>query len=835
MEKSKRVKAFRCGEFDDCISKAESFAGVPSKKREKYARREDAILHALELERQQLESKQQLRVENTDTTDKHQHITSKKTQNGVSVDYKEKNDQTSDNSKGILDATSLVDVSSGFICQQTLQDFDNRQLYFQKGRQGKESNNGDEGNEGIPRMRGLQDFGLKIASSRKKNSSTCIHENGEIGGSLDNCGCTTSTTDNAVSSNCNRGCSLSIKRKRTHLGHSEECSIRKRERRRPLMQVLQSSAKLALSSISKLESAKENAEQCMKERGEAIISAVKQMKRSSSSEASLDILDSMGTFKETHFSKDTIVKTENSLKTISFLANNVSSSFPESGNFNSNLRAGIGSSCGNEEAAIADSTLLFPATKKCDEDLTDAHPEQKFQEYECPDTNNLEDADFCSHYSTADSADQSTENVTDAGASKWQLKGRRNVRHLGKKSIENGNMKNEPDDTCATYMPLLLSEDNLKVDKELMSGNAIWDTRGSEDLHEPEADIIEKGLPNRSASEKHRRIENSLLRRKREMQVPENQEFSEHQGFAETGIPRFSSENPNSSSLWKVKHESDWGWNKVANEYPFNAYHDASSSKVSKSLDELHFKQPNFLTSKSFKEPDSTTITSKLVDVDIAVQASYQGEHVPLVSLMSKLNNKAIVGHPVTVETLEDGSANAMFPESGYLDDSLVDVKPYYVDEFEGGALQPVWKTARRTAMQRTRRSCHLLESEDCGPSESLNYDSRQTFGSSSNRGFVNHKIEHYRRNHSYRRHSNLGKKLPKKILKKAGLSSQKTRRLSSLAVEHSRGNDRSQFSYPLKMPDIPIVSCIPVKLVFSRIKEAVGSTSKISNHSSQA
>lgn len=57
LEKSKRVKAFRCGEFDDCIERAEAAQDMPPKKREKYARREDAIMHALELERQLVEKK----------------------------------------------------------------------------------------------------------------------------------------------------------------------------------------------------------------------------------------------------------------------------------------------------------------------------------------------------------------------------------------------------------------------------------------------------------------------------------------------------------------------------------------------------------------------------------------------------------------------------------------------------------------------------------------------------------------------------------------------------------------------------------------------------------
>ncbi|KAH1164301.1 hypothetical protein GYH30_002373 [Glycine max] len=60
LEKSKRVKAFRCGEFDGCIERAESAQGMPLKKREKYARREDAILHALDLERQMLKTQEKI-------------------------------------------------------------------------------------------------------------------------------------------------------------------------------------------------------------------------------------------------------------------------------------------------------------------------------------------------------------------------------------------------------------------------------------------------------------------------------------------------------------------------------------------------------------------------------------------------------------------------------------------------------------------------------------------------------------------------------------------------------------------------------------------------------
>ncbi|CBI35984.3 unnamed protein product, partial [Vitis vinifera] len=45
---------------------------------------------------------------------------------------------------------------------------------------------------------------------------------------------------------------------------------------------------------------------------------------------------------------------------------------------------------------------------------------------------------------------------------------------------------------------------------------------------------------------------------------------------------------------------------------------------------------------------------SCLYDVNLEVKANYRPQHVPLVSLMSKLNGKAIVGHPLTVEVLDD-------------------------------------------------------------------------------------------------------------------------------------------------------------------------------------
>ncbi|RAL41581.1 unnamed protein product [Cuscuta campestris] len=58
LESSRRVKAFRCGEFDDCIRKAKLSEEFASTESLKYVHRKNAILLALDLERQLVQNKQ---------------------------------------------------------------------------------------------------------------------------------------------------------------------------------------------------------------------------------------------------------------------------------------------------------------------------------------------------------------------------------------------------------------------------------------------------------------------------------------------------------------------------------------------------------------------------------------------------------------------------------------------------------------------------------------------------------------------------------------------------------------------------------------------------------
>lgn len=80
--------------------------------------------------------------------------------------------------------------------------------------------------------------------------------------------------------------------------------------------------------------------------------------------------------------------------------------------------------------------------------------------------------------------------------------------------------------------------------------------------------------------------------------------------------------------------------------------------KVPKSIQKIQFRQPNpFEIAKFSHASDDASIVTPLFDMDIDAQVSYQGEHVLLFYLMSRLNGMAITGYPMIVETLEHNSS----------------------------------------------------------------------------------------------------------------------------------------------------------------------------------
>lgn len=213
-----------------------------------------------------------------------------------------------------------------------------------------------------------------------------------------------------------------------------------------------------------------------------------------------------------------------------------------------------------------------------------------------------------------------------------------------------------------------------------------------------------------------------------------------------------------------------------------------------------------------------------LIDADVKVQSSYQREHVPMISLMSKINGQAIVGHPLQVEALENGSVEALLTET---DDD------WYPEVLENDTtLPPVWKTARRTANIRfPRPDLSSSAYDDSGRNQPQFQDGRK--GGSSGSGKSNHGTTSFGQKASTtgKQHNVMDRKPARKPLKKISLSAnQKIRTLSSISSqqhhkqssEHNVSGSNYKVEGLLKPESVPTtaVACIPVKLVFSRLQE---------------
>lgn len=204
----------------------------------------------------------------------------------------------------------------------------------------------------------------------------------------------------------------------------------------------------------------------------------------------------------------------------------------------------------------------------------------------------------------------------------------------------------------------------------------------------------------------------------------------------------------------------------------------ASSSQRSLSFP---YHQPRFLSHSGYEIPDDNPggvygDSPSLYEVEITVEATrpHQMQHVPYISLMSKLNGKPITGHPVTVETLEDGFCDARisdYPPSGSceLDDEILEMGSTVVEP----KARRSKKMRRRPPFSRRRSSSSKSKSKS-------------------------------------RRH---------------GPSSKKTRKLSSLTGPHKLNLEKRK---PMVQNSEggPTLACVPLKVVFSRINEALNGSS---------
>lgn len=172
LDKSKRVKAFRCGEYDECIEKAKASAANSSKKVVKYARREDAILHALELESARLGKDHPDFFAKMDKKDGESDDI-EKSPNSIH-DHDNSEDMEEDISSS-EDDSELELSQSGVSFEEPDHISPGKEQSSQGRRRRTPNDSEDDGIEGSKRMRGLEDLGMGVVSSLKRKRSQVAH------------------------------------------------------------------------------------------------------------------------------------------------------------------------------------------------------------------------------------------------------------------------------------------------------------------------------------------------------------------------------------------------------------------------------------------------------------------------------------------------------------------------------------------------------------------------------------------------------------------------------------------------------------------------------------
>uniref|UniRef100_A0A2P2KCB6 PWWP domain-containing protein n=1 Tax=Rhizophora mucronata TaxID=61149 RepID=A0A2P2KCB6_RHIMU len=684
LEKSKRVKAFRCGEFDDCIERAESALGMPIKKREKYARREDAILHALELEKELLKKQGK-------------SVPRSKSSGSAKKEYGSVSEGLGGNS-GKLENDGLNQIVNGINTSVKYKTI-SRPMHPLNAKDGHQPKWEDDDTEATPRIRGLQDLGLWTVPLKRKLSSS---------------------TDSDGS------------RKHIVNNHSQDPSS-------------------VVHSMQQMDQAN----------GMDQVGTIFQAKRSRRVYLPLECNDplddkeitpSQSKVLPSHFEDDKYYPSG------SLNGDNFSSETMEDGELDSSESVSADSES-NSSATEPDADkemVVFSDAAVPTEAEQDAPGRTEAQELGSSSTEEHDESVLSSDMSHLHTDDPF---YGSEAVSKWRFKGKRNIRHLTKNY------------TAA-----------VRIGKP--HHRSYHRVKGS--FRGLRACIGDSDFDKRYIGTQIGRLDNG-------------------RHFYPS---RFGMKDRNHTSLDVVDWEDmNWddqptfrrGWEDIGE--PFNPLF-ASPHNIGRRL------------------------RSMLVDVDLKVQASYKKESVPIVSLTSKFNGNAIIGHPIQIKVLEDGSSNSLIPTSeGYYNNEVV-------DRDGSMALSPTWRTARRTnfrvprphlssvlAVHETARDLSFVDKERRPPQK------KSTLGS------FGHKESLVMRSLPCTSRPSLHRKHPKKSPKKVSSSSnQKTRTLSSITIQQNSGIKHIHGGSSVEMDGrikphtsgLTTVSCIPMKLVFSRLLEKI-------------
>ncbi|KAF5453044.1 hypothetical protein F2P56_027991 [Juglans regia] len=668
LEKSKRVKAFRCGEYDECIEKAKVSAANSNKKAVKYARREDAIIHALEIESARL---------GTDRLDFFQRDnsggdlgSSARESPSMSRSVEENVDRGDDASDSEDNSNSAPELSqSGLSFEEpNLNNPAKVQSVLGRRRRRTPNDSEDDGTEGVKRMRGLEDLGMGVVSKRK------------VGGMLDlvqqdSASLCDSSAGNWISNgspvNGSKGYLPSLKRKRSQVANVHEF-LKRKNRRRPLTKVLECTAMVSVPVIC-------------------------DQLPSSSGSPLQGMSDSRVSGLESNDSKKSVIVNNNSDSTGVSCENGVPL---------------------NTSEHACDASQILYKTKENEISSTAGLAENGSSD-------RLFDVPFVGE-------EKHTEGFSSIPVS--VSSGRSHVA-LGRQSCqgslaEAALLRNEGLNESGSTSSATVHINNI--------GQRI--EKGIEHLEGSDQKVDGTGVGGCLASY------NCTLRAK-------------CKSVAEGQVDGFS----------------DWGKQMSQRDSQIRVPITEVNLSPKGSLTpqrSLPYRQSRFTVHSRYQIPDfpvrNISTDASLCDVKIEVKASYRPQHVPLVSLMSKLNGKAIVGHPLTVEVLDDGHCD------------------YLLRSMECNLkVREMRNAARPNSVSGRVPAKHLALQPRFSPV-----------------------------------------KLPK--IKKSGLLSKKIRKLSSLT-----GHKQSQEEQKpvVDKPKGPVVACIPLKVVFSRINEAVNGLTRSTQH----
>ncbi|GAV80263.1 hypothetical protein CFOL_v3_23724 [Cephalotus follicularis] len=662
LEKSKRVKAFRCGEYEECIAKAKVAAANAGKKVVKYARREDAILHALELESARLGKNHPDYFSRTDNSGGEP---AKQTKESPSMSHS---------------AEGCEDISGDGKRRRTPNDSE------------------DDGSEGIKRMRGLEDLGMGVGSTRKFQVGGVLEQVQPDGTSL-----CESNTGNFVSNGSpvygGKVYSSSLKRKRSQVANVHEF-LKRKNRRRPLTKVLESTAMVSVPVMC---------DQLANSNGAAVQGI---------SDSKVTVIQS----KESRKSCSTVIN--NNLESTGISYEEDSSLLPDTSHINHKIKENeISGSSGLAENGSCDRLFdvpfvgeekhsggFSPVCVSC----SNGRPQTGALGRQSSQGSQVE-AVSLRHDGIIESGSTSLASVrVDKGTSKWQLKGKRNSRHTSKSRKLDSTKYVDMDDESNAYSASLENSDGFPQRSD-QKANGIGGPLGSYNCALQAMSIPVTGDEGHDLRDMSKSI---------------------------------SSREPHMRGL-------------------------AADGSVTPQRT-LPYRQPRFTVHPRYQTPEFSgrnfCIDSKLYDVKLEVKASYRPQHVPLVSLMSKLNGKAIVGHPLTVYVLDDGYCDLML--SGI--------------DFDASHLSTPAAAETGYASKRNYEARRI-------PAKNMTSEQRYALNKS-----------------------------PK--LRKCGLLSKKTRKLSTLTGQRQYSEERKLV---VEKPKGPVIACIPLKLVFSRINEAVNGSSR--------